>query len=171
MKILKREHIEEKKPTLTKNDYLTNPFTSNDLTIHNVWNRPIGGITVYQWIIIGIATITASALGLWCYCRTSKTSKTADQTEKSTNIEMKNYYNSEMPAYLHPETQHKTPDAPPPPTANKGTSPNVRKKTKYERMADKQVRDDPFQMITSSADFEEAKLKRKRLEARLGTSE
>ena len=84
---------------------------------------------------------------------------------------MKSSNSSEIPAYLHPETQHKTPGAPPPPTANKGTSPNVRKKTKYELMADKQIHDDPFQLITSSADFEEAKLKRKRLEARLGTSE
>ena len=148
MKILKREHTEEKKATLTKNDYLTNPFTSNDLTIHNVWNRPLGGITVYQWIIIGVATIAASALGLWCYCTSSKTT---DQTKKSTNIEMKNFYNTEMPAYMHPEAQHKTPEAPPPPTANKGTSPNIRKKTKYEVMADKQIHSDPFQIITSAA--------------------
>ena len=84
---------------------------------------------------------------------------------------MENFYNTEMPAYMHPEAQHKTPEVPPPPTANKGTSPNIRKKTKYEVMADKQIHDDPFQLITSSADFEEAKLKRQRLVARLGQSE
>ena len=76
-----------------------------------------------------------------------------------------------MPAYMHPEAQHKTPEAPPPPTVKKGTSPNIRKKTKYEVMADKQIHSDPFQIITSAADFEEAKLKRQRLVERLGPSE
>ena len=76
-----------------------------------------------------------------------------------------------MPAYMHPEAQIKTPDAPPPVTAHKGTSPNIRKKSKYEAMADQQIRNGPFQLITSAADIQEAKLARQRLLDRLATSE
>ena len=155
---------------MTKDDFLTNPLTSKNLTIRTVWNHPLGGVTIYQWIIIAIAAIAASALGIWCYCRAPKTPRTAKQQEKSTNIEMKNYFGSETPTYLLPEAQHKTPDAPPRPTTDKGRSPNIKRKTKWEKMGDHQMHDNPFQMITSSDDFEEAKLMRKRLEARIGTS-
>ena len=123
MQILKREHTKEKKATLTKDDFLTNPFNSENLSIHNVWSRSVGGITFYKWIIIGIATIATMILGIWCYCRISKT---VDQTEKTTNIEMKIIYQTDMPAYMHPEAQIKTPDAPPPVTAHKRISPNIR---------------------------------------------
>ena len=85
---------------------------------------------------------------------------------------MKNYIGSETPTYLLPEAQHRTPEAPPRPTSDKGTSPNIEGKSKWERMADKQIREDPFQTrTTSSREFEEAKLMRKRLEGRIGTSE
>ena len=112
-----------------------------NLTIRTVWNHPLGGVTIYQWIIIGIAAIATSALGIWCYC---KTPRTHQQQEKSTNIEMKNYFGSETPTYLLPEAQHKTPDAPPRPTTDKGTSPNIKRKSRWERMADQQMHEDPF---------------------------
>ena len=128
MKIWKREHIEERRATLTKDDFLINPLTSKNLTIRNVWSHPLGGITIYQWIIIAIAAIAILALGFWYYCRGPKIPRTTKQQEKSTNIEMKNYFGSETPTYLHPEAQHKTPDAPPRPTTDKGTSPNIKRK-------------------------------------------
>ena len=108
------------------------------------------------------------ALGIWCYCRISKT---VDQTEKTTNIEMKTIYQTDMPTYMHPEAQIKTPDAPPPRTAHKGTSPNISKKSRYEAMADQQIRDDPFQLKITAADIQEANLARQRLLDRLATSE
>ena len=83
---------------------------------------------------------------------------------------MKAYFGSQTPTYMLPEAQHSTPEAPPRPTSDKGTSPNIKGKSNWEKMADQQMHDDPFQRITSSREFEEAKLRRKRLDAKLGIS-
>ena len=170
MKIWKREHIEERRATLTKDDFLTQPITAKDLTIHNVWSHPLGGISVYQWIIIAIASMAILALGFWYYCRKPKYSQAPIQEEKSNKFEMKAYFGSQTPTYMHPEAQHTSPEAQPRPTSDRGTSPNIKGKSKWEKRADEQMRNDPFQRITSCKDFEEAKAMRKRLDAKLGIS-
>ena len=84
-----------------------------------------------------------------------------------------------MPTYMHPEAQIKTPDCPLPKTEHRGTSSTFNKKSKYERMAMQQVRDDPFQLkshINPNADpvqleIQEANLARQRLLERLTISD
>ena len=84
---------------------------------------------------------------------------------------MKAYFGPQTPTYMHPEAQHTSPEAPPRPGIDKGTSPNVKGKSKWEKMADEQIINDPLQRVTSCKDFEERKAMRRRLEAKLGISD
>ena len=170
MKIWKREHIEERRATLTEEDFVTQPITAKDLTIQNIWSHPLGGVSVYQWTIIVIASIAILALGLWCYCKTPKYSQAPVQEEKSNKFEMKAYFGPQTPTHMHPEAQHTSPEAPPRPGIDQGTSPLTNSKSKWETMADKQIRDDPFQRITSCRNFEERKAMKRRMEEIHGRS-
>ena len=120
MQILQRENTEQKKATLTQADYVTNPFDAGNFSNHNIWGKSIGGFTFYKWVIIGGATILVLAVGIWCYC---KLAKIKNQSDTTTNIEMKTLFHSDMPTYMHPETQIKTPNCPLSRTENSGTRP------------------------------------------------
>jgi hypothetical protein len=139
MKIWKRQHIEEEKATLTEEDFETQPVTAMDLTIQNVWTHPLGGVSVYQWTIIIITIAIILAIGLWCYCKKPNPPQTPVQEAKSNSIEMKAYFGPGTPTHLHPEAQHPHPEA------------LKKSKTYWEKLADKQMREDPFQMITAGS--------------------
>ena len=150
MKIWKREHIEEERATLTEEDFATQPISAKDLTIQNIWSHPLGGISVYQWTIIVIVSTGILIIGLWCYCRTPKYSQAPTQEGKSNNFELKAYFGPQTPTHMHPEAQHPSPVAPPKPGTNdQGTSPLANNKTKWEKLADKQIRENPFQLNSS----------------------
>ena len=57
---------------------------------------------------------------------------------------MKAYFGPGTPTHLHPEAQHPYPEAPYPEALKKS-------KTYWEKLADKQMREDPFQMITAGS--------------------
>ena len=92
---------------------------------------------------------------------------------------MKNLFQSSMPTYMHPEAQIKTPNCPLTKTENRGTSPAVSKKSKYETMAMKQIMDDPFQMNSHTSsdvdliqlEIQKANLAKQRLLERLTISD
>ena len=70
---------------------------------------------------------------------------------------MKAYFGPQTPTHMHPEAQHTSPEAPPRPGIDQGTSPLTNSKTKWETMADKQIRDNPFQLNTSDRSFQNRK--------------
>ena len=105
---------------MTQTDYVTNPFNTGNLTIHNIWGKTIGGFTFYKWILIGSAAIIALIFGLTLLC---KLGNAKNQSEKTTNIEMKNTFQNNMPTYQHPELQIKMPTCPPTKTEHRGTNP------------------------------------------------
>ena len=85
MQILKRENTEQKKATLTQTDYVTNPFNTGNLTIHNIWGRTIGGFTFYKWVLIGSAAIIALIFGITLLCKLSKAKNQSEKTIMKSN--------------------------------------------------------------------------------------
>ena len=63
MQILKKTHTEERKAAIDQEDFLQNTYTAEDLTIHNVWGRSVGGFKTYVWIIMGSAVAMALLAG------------------------------------------------------------------------------------------------------------
>ena len=144
MRIWKRQHTEEEKATLTKQDFETQPVTAMDLTIQTIWTHPLGGISVYQWTIIIITVAIIVAIGLWYYCRKQNIPQAPVQEAKSNSIEMNAFFGPGTPTHLHPEAQHPHPEAPHPEALRND-------KTYWERRADKQIRENPFQTITADS--------------------
>ena len=78
---------------------------------------------------------------------------------------MKAYFGPQTPTHMHPEAQHPSPVAPPKPGTNdQGTSPLTNSKSIWEKLADKQMREDPFQLNTSDKSFQNRKSMREKKE-------
>ena len=78
---------------------------------------------------------------------------------------MKAECGTQTPTQMQPEAQHTSPVAPPQPGTNdQGTSPLTNSKSIWEKLADKQIREDPFQLNTSDKSFQKRKSMREKKE-------
>ena len=103
MQIIKKENIEQIKATLNRTDFIRNPLNNEDITIHNIWSRSVGGFSFYKWIIVGSAAIIALLLGsTFMYKMCSKPS----QSRNSTSIKVENNFTNNPPKCPQTTTAH-----------------------------------------------------------------
>ena len=129
----KKGNIEQIKATLNRTDFVKNPLNDEDITIHNIWSKPVGGFIFYKWIITGSAVIISLLLGsTLIYKICGKLS----QSQNSTSFKVENNFTNNLPTC--PQTT----------TAHTGTNPMDSKPPSY--------------IDTEQLEIEKAKLAKKR---------
>ena len=126
MQILRRTHTEEIKATINQTDFVKNPLTAENLTIHNIWGRSVGGFTFYNWVIIGSAAAIALLLGSAVMC------KICARIQDSSGVKVQNNIHNKMENNFPLLTQNTSPTCPLPTMAKRGTNPLDRKPPAYD---------------------------------------
>ena len=103
MQIIKKDNVEQAKATLNQTDFVRSPFNSEDITIHNIWTKSMGGFSFYKWIIIGSAAVIGLLLGsIFLYKLCTKMS----HSRNDTSIKVENNFSNNIPTCPLPTTAH-----------------------------------------------------------------